>query len=90
MEGTRETGAGDRLLWAMADALAACGAHRAALAHFEAALETAGDLPEPLEQLRASSAASLRADGSTAPRTRRRRHAALVAKQRTGTVSGLS
>ena len=86
MEGTRETGAGDRLLWAMADALAACGAHRAALAHFEAAIETSGELPEPLEQMRANSASALRADGSTAARARRRRHAAL-ARQRA--ISGL-
>ena len=79
MEGmTRNAGSGDRLLWAMADALAACGAHRAALAHFEAAMETGPKLPESLEQLRARSAASLRADGSSSPRARRRRHAAFA------------
>jgi hypothetical protein len=77
MEGIRNAGSGDRLLWAMADALAACGAHRAALAHFEAAMESGPALPEGLEQLRATSAASLRADGSSRPRLRRRRHAAL-------------
>jgi hypothetical protein len=82
MEGMKDAGSGDRLLWAMADALAACGAHRAALAHFEAAMEAGPQLPESLEQLRARSAASLRSDGSTVPRARRRRHAALAAPQR--------
>ena len=79
MEGPMmQTENGDRLLWAMADALAACGAHRAALAHFEAAMESGATLPEELEELRAQSASSLRDDGSSEPRMRRRRHATLA------------
>lgn len=67
-----EAGSGLRLLWAMADALACCGADRAALAHFEAAMEIDPELPENLERQRVLCTKRLRDKGSTAPRRHRR------------------
>lgn len=67
-----EAGSGLRLLWAMADALVCCGADRAALAHFEAAMEIDPVLPEELERQRALCTARLRGKGSTDPRQQRR------------------
>lgn len=67
-----EAGSGLRLLWAMGDALACCGADRAALAHFEAAMEIDPELPEELERQRVRCIARLRGRDSTARRRTRR------------------